>query len=254
MSKARQVVTLSLVLLALVAALAAPAFAGRAPQPSATIQMQSTDDWARVKAAGKIVVGTAADYPPFEFYSSNYQFDGFDIALFKELAKRLDVQVEFNDFAFEGLLDALRLDQVDAAIGAISVTPDRQQVVDFSNLYYIGEDAALMRSDSTGEIRSLTDLKGKKIGVQRGTTYESVVQQELVDKGILEQEDLVAFQDVNAMIRDLRNGNVDVILMGLLPAQQTETRFSDLKVVGKNFNKQQFGIAARKGLDPDRKA
>ena len=159
-----------------------PAFAGLAPQAGPATQPGTTDDWAKVKAAGKIVVGTAADYPPFEFYSSNYQLDGFDIALFKELGQRLGVQVEFNDFAFDGLLDTLRLGQVNTAIGAISVTPDRKQVVDFSNLYYIGEDAALMRSDAKEEIRSATDLKDKKVGVQRGTTYEAMVQQELVQQ------------------------------------------------------------------------
>ncbi len=247
MSQTKRVVSMGLVLLVLIAALAVPAFAGPAPQTGPATQPGTTDDWAKVKAAGKIVVGTAADYPPFEFYSSNYQLDGFDIALFKELGQRLGVQVEFNDFAFDGLLDALRLGQVDAAIGAISVTPDRKQVVDFSNLYYIGEDAALMRSDAKEEIRSATDLKGKTVGVQRGTTYEAMVQQELVDKGIIAQDDLVTFEDVNAMIRDLRNSKIDVVLMGLLPAQQFDTRYSDLKVVGKNFNKQQFGIAARKG-------
>ena len=193
MSQTKRVVSMGLVLLVLIAALAVPAFAGPAPQAGPATQPGTTDDWAKVKAAGKIVVGTAADYPPFEFYSSNYQLDGFDIALFKELGQRLGVQVEFNDFAFDGLLDALRLGQVDAAIGAISVTPDRKQVVDFSNLYYIGEDAALMRSDAKEEIRSATDLKGKTVGVQRGTTYEAVVQQELVDKGIIAQEDLVTF-------------------------------------------------------------
>src|SRR4051812_32278438 len=95
--------------------------------PAQQQQPGPDDDWARIKAAGKIVVGTSANYPPFEFYDSNYQLDGFDIALFKEVGKRLGIEVEFNDFAFDGLLDALRLKQVDAAIGAISVTPDRQQ-------------------------------------------------------------------------------------------------------------------------------
>ena len=247
MSNTRRAVSFGLVLLVLIAALAVPAFAGPSPQTGPARQTPTPDDWARAQAAGKIVVGTAADYEPFEFYSSNYQLDGFDIALFKELGKRLGVQIEFNDFAFDGLLDALRLGQVDAAIGAISITPDRKQVVNFSTMYYSGEDAALVRSISNGEIRSATDLKGKKVGVQRGTTYQAWVQQNLVDQGLLPQEDLVTFQDVNAMVRDLRNSKIDVALLGLLPAQQIDARYTDLKVAGKNFNKQQFGIAARKG-------
>ena len=104
---------------------------------AAPLSQETGDDWARVQAAGKLVVGTSADYPPFEFYNSNYELDGFDIALIREIADRLGVEVEFKDFAFGGLLDALRLGQVDVAISAISVTPDRQQIVDFTNLYYV---------------------------------------------------------------------------------------------------------------------
>jgi polar amino acid transport system substrate-binding protein len=216
-----------------------------APGAVPLAQTQAQDDWARVKKAGKLVIGTAADYPPFEYYNSNYQFDGFDIALARELGKRLGVQVEFNDFAFDGLLDALRLGQVDVAMAAISVTPNRQEIVDFTNLYYIGEDAALTRTSYQGNIRSATDLAGMKVGVQRGTTYQVWAQENLVDKGVIEQENLVAFQDVPALVRDLRNGKVDVVLLGLLPAQQQVQRYSDLKIAGQNTNKQQFAIAAR---------
>lgn len=115
--------------------------------PTMAQEQLPEDDWERVQANGTIVFGTAADYPPFSFYDSNFQLDGFDIALAKELAKRLGVEARFNDFAFGGLLDALQLGQVDAAIAAISVTPDRQQIVDFTNLYFVSDDALLVRGD-----------------------------------------------------------------------------------------------------------
>ncbi len=245
MSRTRRLVFLSLLALALAIMLALPALA--APSPQAGTNAQAGDDWMRVQRAGKIVVGTAADYEPFEFYSSNYQLDGFDIALMQELGRRMGVEVEFNDFAFDGLLDALQLRQVDAAIAAISVTHDREQIVDFTNLYYIGEDAALARTTYTDTVRSATDLAGKKVGVQRGTTYQSWVQQSVIDAGLSPQVNLMAFEDTTSMIRDLRNGKIDVALMGKLPAQQFGRRFADLKVVGENFNRQQYAIAARSG-------
>ncbi|CAN5714666.1 hypothetical protein BH10CHL1_BH10CHL1_22410 [soil metagenome] len=216
-----------------------------APQPQQ--QPGVEDDWARIKAAGKIVVGTSASYPPFEFYDNNYQLDGFDIALFKEVGKRLDIEVEFNDFAFDGLLDALRLNQVDAAISAISVTPDRQQLVDFTNLYYMGGSAALVRVAVTDTVNSATDLRGKKVGVERGTTYQSWAQQNAVDKGVIAQSDLIPYEDTGALIRDLRNGRIDVALLGLLPATLLVQRFSDVRLAGQDFNTQQFAIATRKG-------
>jgi arginine/lysine/histidine transporter system substrate-binding protein len=103
--------------------------------PPAEQPIDTPDDWSRIQDAGKIVFGTAADYPPFEFYNSNFELDGFDIALAKALGEELGVEVQFRDYAFDGLLDAVRLGAVDSAIAAISVTPDRQQLVDFSNLY-----------------------------------------------------------------------------------------------------------------------
>lgn len=244
MSMTRRLVFLAALALVLVASLALPAFASPAPQAGTTPR---GDDWARVKQAGKLVVGTAADYEPFEFYSSNFQLDGFDIKLMQEIGERLGVEVVFNDFAFDGLLDALRLGQVDAAIAAISVTPDRRELVDFTNLYYIGDDAALARKSYQGSVRSATDLAGKKIGVQRGTTYQAWAQQNVVDADLSPQSNLVTFEDTSSMVRDLRNGKIDIALMGKLPAQQVSRRFPDLKIVGESFNRQELAIAVRRG-------
>ena len=104
------------------------------------------DSWERVQAAGKIVVGTSADYPPFEFYTGDFQIDGFDIALMDEIGQRLGIQVEYHNFAFDGLGGALQLGQIDAAIAAISVTPEREAEVDFSNVYFVGQDGVLARA------------------------------------------------------------------------------------------------------------
>jgi ABC-type amino acid transport substrate-binding protein len=222
----------------LATAVAAPASA-QSPAPE--------DDWAKVKAAGKILVGTAADYPPFEFYASNYQLDGFDIQLMKEIGKRLGIEVEFNDFAFEGVLDALRLKQVDAAIAGISVTDDRRALVDFSNIYYIGKDAALIRSADQGTIKTEQDLAGKKIGVQRGTTFQAWVQDHLVDPGLVPQANVISYANVDAMVTDLRERKTDVVIMGESPARVYDRRFRDIIVGITGVNPQRFAIASRNG-------
>ena len=122
--------------LAPMAAVAAPPGQAATPTPAApAAATASGDDWARIQAAGTLVVGTAADYVPFSFYNNQFQLDGFDIKLAEALGQQMGVTVQFKDFAFDGLLDAMRLGQIDAAIGAISVTPERQQLVDFSNVY-----------------------------------------------------------------------------------------------------------------------
>ncbi len=203
-------------------------------------------DWDRVQKAGKLVIGTAADYPPFEFYNSNYELDGFDVALAKALTEQLGVQVEFNDYAFDGLLDQVQLGNVDAAISAISVTPDRQARVDFSNLYYVGSSAVVAGPTFTHTVTSASDLAGLNVGVQRGTTYQAWAQENLVDTGYVAQENIIFYPTVREMVADLRTGKLDVGLMGKLTADLA-IRGRGLKLVGEGLNSQQFAIAVPKG-------
>ena len=67
------------------------------PSLTATVEAGGDGTWERIKAAGKIVVGTSADYPPFEYYVHGTQLDGFDIALMDELGRRLGVEIEYRD-------------------------------------------------------------------------------------------------------------------------------------------------------------
>ncbi len=101
------------------------------------------DPWARIQETGKMVVGTSADYPPFESYGEDFEIVGFDPALIKAIAVNMGVEVELRDFAFDGLGAALQVGQIDAAIAAISVTEEREQQVDFSHIYYVSQDAVL---------------------------------------------------------------------------------------------------------------
>ncbi|MEZ4707575.1 MAG: ABC transporter substrate-binding protein [Caldilineaceae bacterium] len=203
-------------------------------------------DWARVQQAGKLVIGTAADYPPFEFYNSNYELDGFDIALAKALGEQLGLEVEFNDYAFDGLLDQVQLDNVDVAIGAISVTAERQRRVDFTNLYYIGSSAVVARPSFTHTVTAPADMAGLTVGVQLGTTYQAWAQQNLVDTGYIPQANLVPYRSVRDMFTDLRTGKVDVGLMGKLTADLAASG-RDLTLVGEGLSPQQFAIALPKG-------
>ena len=122
-----------------------PSSSSIVPVPVSSVN--SDGDWARIKAAGKITIGTTADSPPFSYHGNNLPWDGFDIQLMNEIGKRLGLQVNYVDIPFEGLTGALQLNQIDAAIAAISVTPEREGYVDFTNIYYVGEDGLLARQD-----------------------------------------------------------------------------------------------------------
>jgi len=201
--------------------------------------------WNKIQQAGKIVVGTAADYAPFEYYTPEVKLDGFDIALMKALGQKLGVAVEFNDFAFEGLGGALQLGQVDAAIAAASVTPQRLAAVDFSNVYYVSSDAMLAPADAAFTISSLADAANKRIGVQAGTVYEAMVNNTVAfdaESG----GSAISYQNADAMITALKAKEIDVALLGKEPAK-TAAADGKLKIVASDFSQQLYAIALPKG-------
>jgi ABC-type amino acid transport substrate-binding protein len=203
--------------------------------------------WDRIQAAGRISFGTSADYAPFEYYDNTYQIVGFDPALARELGSRLGLQVGFVDIAFEGLPVSLQTGQIDAAIAAISVTPSRQAIMDFTNVYYSGQDMALARQGSgIGPLIAAVQFGQYRVGVERGSVYQSWIQNSLVDAGLMSSSNLFAYEKPEHAVRDLRENRVDLVVMGLLPAEEY-LKQGGLESVGKGFNTQLFGIALPKG-------
>jgi ABC-type amino acid transport substrate-binding protein len=203
--------------------------------------------WDRIKTSGKIVFGTSADYKPFESYDSSYQIVGFDPAIARELGRRLGVQVEFKDIPFEALGTSLQIGQIDAAIAAISVTTERQTVVDFTNIYFSSQDSVLARQGSgIGTITTPVQLAQYRVGVQRGTTYQAWVQKNLVDTGMMPTANLLAYEKPDHAVRDLKDNRNDLVLMGTVPAQEY-LKSGGLEIVGQSLNSQFYAIALLKG-------
>ena len=252
MSKSQRTVLAMLLVAALIAVAVAAVAAAPAPAPAGQPQQAATPaptggDWEKIKAAGKIVIGTSADYPPYEFYNANFKMDGFDIALMQEIAKQLGVTVQFRDMAFDGLGNALQLGQIDAAMAAISVTPEREAVLDFSNVYYVGEDAVLAKEGSRiTKIASIEDIAHHRIGVQKATVYETWLRDNLVAEGLMESEDLMLYTDISQAVRDLKAGRLDLVVLDWQPAQDYAAQ-GGVKVIEHGNYRQLFAIAMRPG-------
>lgn len=210
--------------------------------------------WDRIRSAGRMVVGVSADYPPFESYDANFQLDGFDIALMKAIGQKLGVEVEFNDFAFDGLLDSVQLGQADLAISAIAATEERRERVDFSDVYFISHGVALANAVAPFDtLASLEDLRGQRVAVEGGTVFQSWAESNLVEPGIVPEADLHVYGDVQQAVRDVQRGLVDVVLLDLQPAQAFMQR-GGVKIVGQDVALERFAIALPKGQDGLRRA
>ncbi len=211
-----------------------------------TIESGADDSWERIQAAGKIVAGTAADYPPFESYVAQGQIDGFDIALMDEIGRRLGVTIEYRDYAFDGLAPALSNGEIDAAIAAYSRTPEREAELDFSNVYLVAEDGVLAREDSDITIGSSDELAAYKVGVQRNTVYQDWFQTTLVDAGRMSPDNLFAYEKAEDAVRDLRDGRVELVALDAQAAQSFVEQ-GGVKLVAKGRGQQNYAIALPKG-------
>ena len=108
---------------------------------------QTDDSLEQIKKSGKLVVGTSADYPPYEFTvkeGDKTKYVGIDIEIAKKLAKDLGVKLEIKNMAFDSLLVALETHKIDAIISAMNPTPERKASVDFSDVYYTGKQYMLI--------------------------------------------------------------------------------------------------------------
>jgi polar amino acid transport system substrate-binding protein len=202
----------------------------------------ATDLWQQILASGKIKVATAAGYPPFEYYDENFRLDGFDIALIKAIGQELGVEVEITDFAFDGLADALRIGQADLAIAAIAFTPERALLFDFSNIYLVTESATLAQENAAfAQVKVANDLAGYNIGAQRGTVYQDWVQENLIDAGLADQDNIFIYERIESAVNDLRSGRVDLVLLDA-PVAETEVARGGVKVASRGLYQQRLAI------------
>lgn len=219
-----------------------------APAETPTEEQETDVVWARIQDSGEMVVGLSADYPPFEYYTPDFQLDGYDVALMREIGKRLGINVRFQDQVFPGLSGALQLEQIDLAISALSVTPEREAVIDFSNVYYVGEDAIVGRPDTEYNISTPRDLAQYRIGVQTGSVYENWLRGELVDTGLMSEDHLFTYVDISTALTDLADNRIDLIVADRLPAEVAAST-GNVEIVAQGLNQQRYAIAVPQGAD-----
>jgi arginine/lysine/histidine transporter system substrate-binding protein len=188
---------------------AASASQSAAPSDTATGKL------ADIKKAGKIVLGTSAEYAPYEFHKmidGKDQIVGFDINIAKEIAKDLGVELEIKDMDFGNLLSELKLGSIDFVLAGMTPDADRAKAVDFSKNYYEAKQAVFVRAEDKDKFKTMADLEGKSIGAQMGSTQEKIA------KGIKGAK-VKSLGKTTELVLELKSKKVDALIVELPVAQ-----------------------------------
>jgi polar amino acid transport system substrate-binding protein len=217
-------------------------------EPTATATTATADEIAAAKskliAPDKLTVCTTLQYPPFESSDVDGNIVGFDMDLTKEVAKDLGVTQTVIDTDFTGIKSgqAMTSGICDIAAAAMTITPERRAVIQFSDPYYSASQALLVLSDST--IASLADLAGKKIGAQTGTTGQSYADKFAGQLGYTVVE-YTSITDVEAAVQ---SHNVDAGIHDDGPLKAFVAQQSGAFKVAASFGTgEQYGLGAALG-------
>ncbi len=192
------------------------------------------------RAPKKLSVATDATWPPFESVDeTSKQIVGFDIDLFKAIAAKEGLDLEFKNVGFDPLLAGMAQCQYDAAISAITITDERRNSMGFSDPYFAAGQVITIRADDSS-ITNKDDLAGKTAGTQIGTTGAMEVQK-------ISGATLKTYDTVDLAFQDLMNGQVDAVVADNPLALGYVAKNADkIKTVGPVFTNEDYGIAVCK--------
>ena len=186
----------------------------------------------------QVTVASDIAYPPFEF-NQDGEPTGFDIDLMNAIAKKANLEVEYENVRFDSIIQGLGNNQYDAAISAMTINAEREKQIDFSDPYFNADQSLLVQSDS--DIQSTDDLADATVGVQIGTTGAAEAQR-------LEQEGEVAdvrtFNVATDAFNALQNGQIDAVINDFpVSADRAAKSDGELEVVENIPTGEQYGIA-----------
>lgn len=194
-----------------------------------------------VTAADKINFGSSATYPPFESLDANNQIVGFDIDLAKALCKQMQAECTFTNHAFDSLIPSLKFRKYDAVISGMDITPERSKQVSFTTPYYANSAVVIAKK---GAFKSFEELRGKRIGMENGTTHQKYLQ----DKH--PEIKTVSYDSYQNAIIDLKNGRIDGVFGDTAVVNEWLKTNPQLGTVGEHVTDAEYfgtglGIAVR---------
>ncbi len=211
---------------------------------------ETTDDAAQTEQTtdgGTLVMGTNAAFPPYEFVDENNEVAGIDADIAGAIAEKLGMTLEIKDMAFDSLIPALSGGTVDIVLAGMTVTPDREQNVDFTDSYATGIQVVIVPEDSDiapveqEDGTMAVDLTGKTIGVQSGTTGD------IYCTGDYGQENVKQYDNGALAVAALVNGQIDCVVIDNEPAKNYVEANPGLKILDTEYITEDYAAAIAKG-------
>lgn len=193
----------------------------------------TTDKLQEIKDKGKLVMGTSADYPPYEWHlikDGKDEIIGFDIDIAQAIADELGVELEVKDMAFDGLIPALSTGKIDMIIAGMNATEERKQSVDFTDVYYTQTDIVVIRKEDADKFTSEDSLKTAALATQKATVQETYLLETFPDA------EIQSVPKWNTAIMSLTTGKVDAVMMVDTVAKQFIAQNDDLMVANFDIN------------------
>lgn len=194
-------------------------------------------------AEKKLVVATDTAFVPFEFKQGD-KYVGFDVELWAAIAKQLNIDYTLKPMDFSGIIPALQTRNIDLALAGITITPEREKAIEFSDGYYKSGLMVMVKANNDS-IKSIADLDGKVVAVKSGTGSVDYAKEHIKAK------DLRQFPNIDNAYMELGTNRADAVLHdtpNILYFIHTAGK-GQFKAVGESLSAQQYGIAFPKGSD-----
>jgi polar amino acid transport system substrate-binding protein len=216
----------------------------------------TTDLLKEVCDAGKLTVSTDPAYPPQSSLNEQTgKYEGFDIDVATEIAKRLGVDVAWETPAWDVITAGSWNGRWDTTVGSMTPTNDRQKVLDFTQPYNYTPAVVVVSADNDDVTDLSTDLDGKKIGVCSGCTYEQYLNKELAIDGytfdfVIDDAEVSGYDTDTTALQDLVNGRVDAVITSVTTAQGYIDAGNPVKIVGDPVFYEPLSVGFDKSSDP----
>lgn len=192
---------------------------------------------------GKLIMSTNAAFPPYEMTTDNGGFEGIDVEIATEIAKKLGLKLEILDMDFDAALLAVNEKKSDIVMAGVTVNDDRKVVMDFTDSYATGVQVVIVKE---GSDVTMDNLGEKMIGAQRGTTGY-IYASDTPDNGGYGEDHVIAYDNGATAVQALINGQVDCVIIDSAPAAEYVKANAGLTTLDGEWVTENYAIGCDKG-------